>query len=149
MVDPSGVWFRPDGAPGHFLCGVSPSAHRGDPDCAGVADLEVVDHTIFEEVIWPALYARCEAFGSLKVRSSWAGFYEYNTFDQNGIIGRHPHVANMVLCNGFSGHGLQQSPAAGRAVAEIITGSPQTVDVSSLGFERVLRGEPVYEQNIV
>ena len=109
----------------------------------------MVDHTIFEEVIWPALYARCEAFGSLKVRSSWAGFYEYNTFDQNGIIGRHPHVANMVLCNGFSGHGLQQSPAAGRAVAEIITGSPQTVDVSSLGFERVLRGEPVYEQNIV
>ena len=84
-----------------------------------------------------------------KVRSSWAGFYEYNTFDQNGIIGRHPNVANMVLCNGFSGHGLQQSPAAGRAVAEIITGSPQTVDVSSLGFERVLRGEPVYEQNIV
>ena len=127
------------------------------------------------------------------MRSSWAGFYEYNTFDQNAIIGRHPdtasdthfmsqetnpiwstcthvlpkkkrphtesqpaytigrhpHVANMVLCNGFSGHGLQQSPAAGRAVAEIITGSAQTVDVSSLGFERVLRGEPVYEQNIV
>ena len=83
------------------------------------------------------------------MRSSWAGFYEYNTFDQNAIIGRHPHVANLVLCNGFSGHGLQQSPAAGRAVAEIITGSAQTVDVSSLGFERVLRGEPVYEQNIV
>lgn len=149
VVDPSGVWFRPEGAPGHFLCGVSPPAHRGDPDCAGVADLEVVDHTIFDDVIWPALYARCEAFASLKVRSSWAGFYEYNTFDQNAIIGRHPHVANMVLCNGFSGHGLQQSPAAGRAVAEIITGSAQTVDVSSLGFERVLRGEPVYEQNIV
>jgi len=149
VVDPSGVWFRPEGAPGHFLCGVSPSAHRGDPDCAGVAELEAVDHAIFDEVIWPALYARCEALGSLKVRSSWAGFYEYNTFDQNAIIGRHPHVANLVLCNGFSGHGLQQSPAAGRAVAEIITGSAQTVDVSSLGFERVLRGEPVYEQNIV
>ena len=58
-------------------------------------------------------------------------------------------MANMVLCNGFSGHGLQQSPASGRAVAEIITGSERTVDVSSLGFERVLRDEPLYEQNIV
>ena len=67
VVDPSGVWFRPEGAPGHFLCGVSPSAHRGDPDCAGVAELEAVDHAIFDEVIWPALYARCEALGSLKV----------------------------------------------------------------------------------
>ena len=55
----------------------------------------------------------------------------------------------MVLCNGFSGHGLQQSPASGRAVSEIITGSERTVDVSSLGFERVLRDEPLYEQNIV
>lgn len=150
VVDPSGVWFRPEGAPGHYLCGVSPPAERGDPDCGGVADLEVVDHDIFDEVIWPALYQRCEAFGGLKVQSSWAGFYEYNTFDQNAIIGAHPHVSNLVLCNGFSGHGLQQSPGAGRAVAELITtGGYQTVDVSCFGFERVLRNEPLYEQNIV
>ena len=65
-------------------------------------------------------------------------------------VGRHPHVPNLILCNGFSGHGLQQSPGAGRAIAELITtGDYQTVDVSCFGFERVLRDEPLYEQNIV
>jgi len=55
-----------------------------------------------------------------------------------------------VLCNGFSGHGLQQSPGAGRAVAELLTaGAYQTVDVSCFGFDRVARGEPLFEQNIV
>ena len=73
-----------------------------------------------------------------------------NTVDANAIIGPHPHVPNLLLCNGFSGHGLQQSPGAGRAVAELITaGGYQTVDVSCFGFDRVLRGEPLYEQNIV
>lgn len=28
----------------------------------------------------------------MQVVSSWAGYYEYNTVDQNGIIGRHPEV---------------------------------------------------------
>jgi len=100
--------------------------------------------------VWPSLYARCEAFGALKVMGSWAGFYEYNTVDQNAILGWHPHVPNMALCNGFSGHGLQQSPGAGRAVAELITsGRYTTVDVACFGFERFLRNEPLFEQNIV
>ena len=82
--------------------------------------------------------------------SSWAGFYEYNTLDQNAVVGPHPHVPNLLLCNGFSGHGLQQSPGAGRAVAELITtGSFQTIDLACFGFERVLANEPLYEQNIV
>ena len=150
VIEPGGVYFRPEGAEGHYLCGVSPPASHPDPDCAGVDELEVVDHALFEDVIWPSLYARCEAFGGLKVRSAWSGFYEYNTLDQNALLGRHPHVPNLVLCNGFSGHGLQQSPGAGRAVAELITtGRYQTVDVACFGFDRVLRGEPLFEQNIV
>eukprot|EP00927_Polykrikos_kofoidii_P045460 TRINITY_DN39464_c0_g1_i1.p1 TRINITY_DN39464_c0_g1~~TRINITY_DN39464_c0_g1_i1.p1 ORF type:complete len:491 (-),score=81.22 TRINITY_DN39464_c0_g1_i1:208-1680(-) len=148
VIDPSGVYFRPCSV-GRFVCGVSPPEAQ-DPDCSSVEDLESVQHDLFDEVIWPALYERCEAFGAVKVQSSWAGFYDYNTLDQNAIIGRHPHVANLVLCNGFSGHGLQQSPGAGRAVAELIAcGGFKTVDVSCLGFERILRREPLYEQNIV
>ena len=150
VVDPSGVYFRPEGAPGHFLCGVSPPESRGDPDCADNSALDEIDHALFDEIIWPTLYGRCQAFGALKVQGAWSGFYEFNTLDQNSVIGKHPHVPNLVLCNGFSGHGLQQAPGAGRAVAELLTtGTYETIDVSCFGFERVLLGEPLYEQNIV
>ena len=109
-----------------------------------------MDHTLFDDIIWPALYARCEAFGALKVQAAWGGYYEYNTLDQNAVIGPHPHVPNLILCNGFSGHGLQQAPGAGRAVAELLTaGRYETVDVSCFGFERILRSEPLREKNIV
>jgi len=43
----------------------------------------------------------------------WAGHYDYNTLDQKRDLGPHPEVANFYFANGFSGHGLQQSPAVG------------------------------------
>jgi len=142
--------MRPEGPPARYLCGVSPPSGWGDPDSASTDDLDLVDHALFDEVIWPALYHRCEAFGSLKVQSSWAGFYEYNTFDQNAIIGPHPHVSNLILCNGFSGHGLQHAPGAGLAVAELLSeGRFRTINVACFGFERVMRGERVLEHGIV
>ena len=153
-VDTSGVYFRPEGASSRdtFLCGVSPEA-AVDEDVADAGALAVGedDHrTLFEETIWPALYSRVEAFGELKVQASWAGLYEYNTLDQNAVIGWHPELHNVVHLCGFSGHGLQQAPAAGRAVAELIEhGRYTTLDLSIFGFERVLRNEPVRETGIV
>lgn len=85
-----------------------------------------------------------------QVTGAWAGFYDYNTFDQNGIIGIHPLVNNMYFATGFSGHGLQHSPAVGRGVAElIIDGNFKTLDLSALGFRRILAQEPMLERNIV
>jgi FAD-dependent oxidoreductase domain-containing protein 1 len=113
------------------------------------------------------------------VQSSWAGLYEYNTVDQNALIGWHPELPNVVLVNGFSGHGLQQSPAAGRvraaltparvappratatpdltsrlvvrqAAAELIDhGRFVTLDLSIFAYERIVRGKPVFEEGIV
>ena len=149
-VDPSGVYFRGEGSgKGNFICGVSP-AEDADPDFDDDQALEVVDHHLFTDIVWPALAARVPAFNELKVTASWAGFYDYNTLDQNAIIGYHPQVVNMLHCNGFSGHGLQMSPGAGRAVAEILTqGRSTSIDLSRFGLERIAQKKPYLETGIV
>ena len=84
-----------------------------------------------------------------QVESSWAGFYEYNTLDQNGVVGWHPDVPNLLVACGFSGHGLQQAPGVGRACAELMVhGGFRSVDMSCLGYERIVRGEPCLERGI-
>lgn len=142
-IDPSGTWFRPEGR--FYIGGTTPS-EGNDP--AGAA-LEV-QHQEWDEMVWPALAARVPAFEAAKVVNSWAGHYEYNTFDQNGIVGRHPERENLIFATGFSGHGIQQSPAVGRAVAELIVhGSYRTLDLSPFGYERISAGRPIRELNVV
>ena len=144
VIDPSGVYFRPEGS-SRFICGTSPDAGN-DPDDAPLE----VDQALFDEVVWPTLAARVPAFEALRQTGAWAGYYEFNTFDQNGIVGYHPAVANLVFANGFSGHGLQQSPAVGRGVAELIVdGGYRTLDLTPLGFERIAARRPLIERNVV
>jgi glycine/D-amino acid oxidase-like deaminating enzyme len=149
MVDTNGVYVRREGRGGNFICGVSPSA-ADDCDAADDWDMSHVDHALFEDHIWPTIASRVPAFEQIKLQSFWSGLYEFNTLDQNAIIDRHPAFANLVLCNGFSGHGLQQSPAAGRAVGELVVdGCFTTLDLGCFGYGRVERGEPLFEKAIV
>ena len=142
-VDPSGVWVRPEGA--NFICGVSPD-EGNDPDST---DFEL-DYRLFEELIWPTLAHRVPAFEAIKLIRAWAGHYDYNLLDQNAIVGAAPHVANFFMANGFSGHGLQQSPGIGRAVSELIAfGGFRTIDLSRFSYERVLNGQAIREANVV
>lgn len=144
VIDPCGLWFRPEGRD-QFIAGISPP-EAGDPDDAPL----VVDHALFDEVLWPALAGRVPAFEAVRVTGSWAGYYEMNTFDHNGIVGRHPRVANLVFANGFSGHGMQQAPAVGRGVAELLVhGGYRTLDLSALAFDRIPAGRPLLEGNII
>ncbi|CAK9027851.1 FAD-dependent oxidoreductase domain-containing protein 1 [Durusdinium trenchii] len=146
-IDASGVYFRSEGSCARFLCGVSPKP-EDDHDCDADA-VDHVDYELFEEVIWPALAERAPALEAIKLESSWAGLYEYNTLDQNGVVGWHPDVSNLLIACGFSGHGLQQAPGVGRAVAELISfGGYRTIDLSILSYDRIQRNEPVFEQGI-
>ena len=85
-----------------------------------------------------------------QVRNAWAGYYDYNTFDQNGVVGPHSLVVNMYFATGFSGHGLQQAPAVGRAVAKmVLDGHFQTINLSPFLFNRFYLGVKVQEHNII
>ena len=144
VIDPSGLWFRPEGD-GRFIAGLAPD-EANDPD-----DLPLdVDHVDFEQKLWPALAARVPAFEAIRAGGAWAGYYEMNTFDRNGIVGPHPEVPNLLFANGFSGHGLQQSPAVGRGLAEwIVHGGFRTLDLAPLGYDRIIAGRPIREENVV
>ena len=90
------------------------------------------------------------AFQSLKLINAWAGYYDYNTLDQNAIIGRHPEITNLFVASGFSGHGLQQAYGAGRAISELILeGRFKTIDLKRFGCERIATAQPIFELNVI
>ncbi len=145
LVDPSGIYVRPEGSV-YITGGAEP--YETD-SAADPADFEPEWH-YFEEVIWPVLAARVPAFEAIKATRAWAGHYDYNTLDQNAVIGPHPEMPNFLFCNGFSGHGLQQAPAAGRAIAELVVhGAYRTIDCSAFGYERIAEGRPFRELNVI
>jgi sarcosine oxidase len=143
-IAPSGVYFRPEGE--SWIAGYSPREGEVDPD---TLDLEV-DRSRFDDFVWPELARRVPAFESVRLLDAWAGHYEVNTLDHNAVIGPHPDLPGFLFANGFSGHGLQQAPAVGRGLAEwIVTGRYETLDLSPLGYERVLNNQPIRELNVV
>lgn len=145
LIDTSGAYFRREGIAGNYIGGISP-AENEEPD---ISNLEV-DDSFFCEKVWPKLAQRVPVFESLKVKCAWAGYYDYNTHDQNAILGVHPLVNNMYLATGFSGHGLQHSPAVGRAIAELILkGGYMSLDLSAFAFMRFVKGEKALEINIL
>jgi FAD-dependent oxidoreductase domain-containing protein 1 len=143
VIDPSGVWFRPEGR--GFIAGAPPRGADIDD-----APLDAVDHGLFDDVIWPTLARRVPAFEALRATGAWAGYYEYNTFDQNGIVGALPGCANAFIACGFSGHGIQQAPAVGRALAErVALGRYDSLDLAPLSPQRIVERRPLLERNVI
>lgn len=140
LFDNSGIWIRPEGE--GFIGGIQPPADC-DPDATG--DFEP-HHDLLQDPFWPALAARIPAMEQLRLERSWAGHYEVNALDHNGVIGFHDEIANLLLCTGFSGHGVMHAPAAGRGVAELVTqGRFTSLDLSPLGYHRIRSGTPLPE----
>lgn len=101
VIDPSNVYFRREGLSGLYIGGRSPESVEKEPS----TDNLDVDYDYFDTDVWPHLAHRVPKFEAIKVKSAWAGFYEYNTFDENGIVGPHPYYHNLYIASGFSGHG--------------------------------------------
>ena len=142
-IDPSGIHVRTDGDA--YMAGCTP-----DIDPAVAYDDFVMDDDVWEDKVWPALAHRIPAFERIKVTSRWAGHYAHNRLDQNVVVGPHPQLQNFVFANGYSGHGMQQSPAIGRGAAEqVMFGEYRTLDLAPLGYQRILDDTPFIESAII
>ncbi len=101
------------------------------------------------ELLWGELYDFAPVFESLKLIKGWAGLYAVNTLDANAILGEWPALKGFYLANGFSGHGLQQGPAVGRYMTELILKKKPVLDLSIFSPERVMLKKPIFEDGIV
>jgi len=129
-IDPSGVHMRTEGK--YYLAGCPPDV---DPDAA-YDDFEF-DHSVWPEKVWPTIANRIPQFEAIKVINEWVGHYAFNTLDQNALLGRADACPNFIFVNGFSGHGLQQSPAMGRGIAELIAyGEYRSLDLGAFDVNR-------------
>jgi FAD-dependent oxidoreductase domain-containing protein 1 len=140
-VLPSGLYFRTETG-GHILLGKSM-----DEDPVGF-DFSW-DEKRFYEQLWPELAEFVPAFDTLKLIRGWAGLYAVNRLDGNAIIGEWPDLAGFYLANGFSGHGLQQAPAVGRCLSELITEKDSVLDLSVFSPRRILENQPLAEMGLV
>jgi glycine/D-amino acid oxidase-like deaminating enzyme len=138
---PSGLYFRTETG-GLILLGKSL-----DEDPVGY-DF-TWDDKRFNELLWPELADFVPAFDTLKLMRGWAGLYAMNRLDQNAILGEWPELKGFYLANGFSGHGLQQAPAVGRYLSELILGLKPALDLSIFKPERILENKPLNEDGIV
>lgn len=142
-IDITGLACRPEGS--QYLSILSPPEDQ-DPE----RDDFELEYDGFEETHWPILAGRIPAFEAIKLNRTWAGHYDYNHFDHNAILGRHPDIAGILFCTGFSGHGIQQSPAVGRATAELIVhGRYLSLDLSEFDYARIPEGRPIKEAAVV
>ncbi len=142
-IDPSGVHLRSDGR--YYMAGCAP-----DDDHDVAYDDFAFDHSLWESKVWPVIATRIPQFESIKVINEWVGHYAYNTLDQNALLGPAQECPNFIFVNGFSGHGLQQSPAMGRGIAELIAyGAYRSLDLSAFDVNRAAQNAPFLETAVI
>jgi glycine/D-amino acid oxidase-like deaminating enzyme len=107
------------------------------------------DRQYFEDDLWPRLAGLVPSFESLKLTRGWGGLYAVNKLDHNALLGAYPGVDRLYVAGGFSGHGLMQSPAAGKGMSELIrTGRYETIDLSPLSLDRIFTERRVLEEAV-
>jgi sarcosine oxidase subunit beta len=91
---------------------------------------------------------RLPALTDAEISHAWAGLYEM-TPDAMPVIGPAPGCEGFQVIAGFSGHGFQHSPAAGRILADLIAGADPAMDLGPFALDRFAREPPDGERLFV
>jgi sarcosine oxidase subunit beta len=103
----------------------------------------------FLEGVTRTATGRLPALADAGIAHAWAGLYEM-TPDAMPIIGPASELEGFFMITGFSGHGFQHSPAAGRILAElIVNGEASDTDTTPFSFGRFSRTQTGRETNVV
>jgi len=103
----------------------------------------------FLEKVTQVAVKRLPSLAEAGIAHAWAGLYEI-TPDAMPIIGPAHELEGFFMITGFSGHGFQHSPAAGRILADIIVrGAPVNFDITPFEFDRFSRNTTEREINVV
>ncbi|XP_055338536.1 FAD-dependent oxidoreductase domain-containing protein 1-like [Paramacrobiotus metropolitanus] len=142
LVDPNGLNIRRDGIKGMYICGWTPKTNEEEPDPNDLT----VKNEFFYDVLWPKLSFRIPVFSKLELRGGWYVHYDYNYFDQSGILGPHVYHGNMLFACGFSGYGMAVAPGYAKTIMDYIYEAQyEEQDVTPYEFERLLHFEPQKE----
>lgn len=118
----------------------------GDPDERPGFDVTV--RWDFLERVTPVAVARMPVLAETAITRVWAGLYEM-TPDAMPLIGAVPAVSGLFVIAGFSGHGFQHAPAAGRILADLIAGRDPGFDLSPFAPGRFAHGAAGGEVNVI
>jgi len=117
----------------------------GDPGERPGFDI-TVNWSVLDQIA-PVAARRLPALNDASIVKSWAGLYEM-TPDAMPVIGRTGPEGFFTIA-GFSGHGFQHSPAAGRILADVIAGRDPQFDLSPFSVERFARSPGAAEAGVV
>jgi sarcosine oxidase subunit beta len=124
---------------------------RGDRLVLAMSDPEprwtfdtIVNESLFADRL-ERLARRYPAADGATIDNAWAGLYDM-TPDAHPIVGR--VAENVYAACGFSGHGFMQSPAVGRALAELIVRGESSIDLGPYALERFDAGA-VFPEHLV
>lgn len=78
----------------------------------------------------------------VKIVEAWAGMVETSP-DVVPMIGEVGDVSGFHIATGFSGHGFGIGPGAGKALAAMLTGNDNSIDLSPFRLSRFFDGSPI------
>lgn len=102
----------------------------------------------FLERVTPIAARRLPALADAPIGRAWAGLYE-TTPDANPILGESHALPGFFSITGFSGHGFQHCPAAGRILADLITAHDPGCDLAPYALERFATGGSPGERHVI